>query len=699
MSWVNALAQGILLGGMYALFACGLSLLFGVMRVINLAHGDLAVVAAYLALALAPATGLPAWWSVVVVVPVFALFGYLLQRLLIQQALDRGAFTTLLVTFGLSVVIENVLLESFSADSHSLPVGALASGSIQLTGQLAVGQLSVVVFVAAVAVLLTLQYLLSRSSIGRLIRAVADDREAARLVGVDDRHVLGLAAAIALATVAVAGLAFGMSSSFAPASGASRLLFAFETVVIGGLGSLWGTLLGGIVLGVAQTVGAQVNSADSVLIGHAVFLLVLAVRPEGLIRPGRRSERGPWRPRLATTARLARARLARALRRTADGVRARLSPAPATPVSSGGGRRAAAVGPQPPPVPVRVTRSQRRTGWIGLVAFAVVALFGYLPYLVHSGTTDTLVNFFMLLTLASMWNLLAGYGGLVSVGQQAFVGLGAYFVLILAQRGVQPFLAIPLAALACAAAALPISWLVFRLRGGYFAIATWVVADVCQLVVSRFSALGGGTGKALPGLAGLDPTLLTAFTYWAALAVGVAAVAGGYLLLRGRLGLALTAVRDDEIGARSLGVRVARTRRIVYLVAALGCGAVGGLLVVSQLGAEPTSAFTIQWSAQMIFVTVIGGIGSIEGPIIGAIVFFALQQTLSPFGAWYLVVLGVVAIVVAIWAPRGIWGLVAERFQIRLFPVGYRLWPPAPAPARSVSAAAGRPPAPGPARR
>src|SRR5919198_3796339 len=235
--------------------------------------------------------------------------------------------------------------------------------------------------------------------------------------------------------------------------------------------------------------------------------------------------------------------------------------------------------------------------------------------------------------LASMWNLLAGYAGLVSVGQQAFVGLGAYFVLILAQRGLEPFAAIPVAAVACAAVALPISWLVFRLRGGYFAIATWVVADVCQLLISRFSSLGGGTGKSLPGLEGTDPTVLTAATYWAALAVTVAALAAVYLVLRRRLGLSLTAVRDNEIGARSLGVRVARTQRAVYLMAALGCGAAGALLIVSQLNVEPGAAFTVQWSAEMIFVTIIGGVGPGEGAVVGPLLFFLLQQSMSRDGA------------------------------------------------------------------
>jgi branched-chain amino acid transport system permease protein len=274
-----------------------------------------------------------------------------------------------------------------------------------------------------------------------------------------------------------------------------------------------------------------------------------------------------------------------------------------------------------------------------------------------------------------MWNLLAGYAGLVSVGQQAFIGLGAYMVLFFGLHGINPFVAIPLAAVGCAVLALPISGLVFRLRGGYFAIATWVVADACELLVSRSSTLGGGTGAGVAGLAGLSPELLVAYTYWAALAVAVIALLGTYLLLRSRLGLVLTAVRDNEVGARSLGARVSWAKRVVYLVAAAGCGAAGALLAVSQLNVEPTSVFSVRWSAQMIFVTVIGGIGSIEGPIIGTVLFIALQQTLAQYGAWYLMILGAVAIVVALWSPRGLWGILSDRVRVRPFPVGYWLWP------------------------
>jgi ABC-type branched-subunit amino acid transport system permease subunit len=323
---------------------------------------------------------------------------------------------------------------------------------------------------------------------------------------------------------------------------------------------------------------------------------------------------------------------------------------------------------------VRVTRSRRPVAWTGLGAIVAIAVLAYLPYMVYSGTTDLLVNAFILLVISSMWNLLAGYAGLVSVGQQGFIGLGAYGVLILAQHGTNPFAALPVAAAACAVIGLPVWWLVARLRSGYFAIATWVIASTFELIISRFSSLGGGTGAPVPGMSGLDPTLLVAYTYWIALAVAVLALAAAYLMLRGRLGLVLTAVRDDEVGARSVGARVQSARRLVFIVAAAGCGAAGALLAISQLNVQPTSAFSVQFSAEMIFATIIGGIGTIEGPIIGTAVFFVLQQTLSQYGAWYLIILGLVAMVIAIWARNGIWGLIAERVQVRLFPVGYWLW-------------------------
>ena len=284
MAWVNAIIQGILTGGLYALFACGLSLMFGVMKVVNLAHGDLAILGGYIALGVIAVTHVPVLWSVLIVVPIMAVLGYVMQRTMIQAALDRSVLTTLLVTFGLSVVIENGLLQFVNADSHSLGIGnSIITKSFSIGSQIQIAYLLVLIFAVAVAVLLGLQYFLSSSRYGRMIRAVADDREAAQLSGVDYRHVFGIAAAIAFGTVALAGIAYGMYSQFAPTTGTDTiLLFAFAAVVIGGLGSLWGTLLGGVVLGVAQQVGAQINISYEVLAGYLVLLAVLVFRPQGL---------------------------------------------------------------------------------------------------------------------------------------------------------------------------------------------------------------------------------------------------------------------------------------------------------------------------------------------------------------------------------------------------------------------------------
>jgi branched-chain amino acid transport system permease protein len=329
--------------------------------------------------------------------------------------------------------------------------------------------------------------------------------------------------------------------------------------------------------------------------------------------------------------------------------------------------------PARPAAGFRVSRSQRNVAWTGIAALIVVVVLAMFPYFVYSGTTSVLVQAFIVLTMASMWNLLAGYAGLVSVGQQAFVGLGAYFVLILAINGISPFAALPVAAIGCGVVALPLWWLVSRLRTGYFAIATWVLAATIMLIIERFSSIGGGTGMPLPGFAGFDPTLLTAYTYWAGLAVTVLSLLAIYLILRGRLGLVLTAIRDDEVAARSSGARVGLARMLVFLVAGAGCGAAGAVLAISQLQVQPSAVFSVQWTAEMAFATIIGGLGTIEGPIIGTAVYMVLQQTLSSYNAWYLIILGLVAIVVALFARRGLWGLVDIRLNVRLFPVGYWL--------------------------
>src|ERR1700761_3998612 len=274
MDWVNAIIQGLLTGGLYALFACGLSLMFGVMKVVNLAHGDLAVVAGYIGVGVIAITHMPVLWSIPVVVVLMAIIGYILQRSLIQGALSRGELTTLIVTFGLSIVIENGLQQVFTANSRGLAVGdSFTTASFSIGSQITIAWLDVYIFVLAVAVLLALQYFLSGSKYGRLIRAVADDREAAQLSGADYRHVFGIAAAIAFGTVAIAGMFQGMITTVSPTIGTDTiLLLAFAAVVIGGLGSLWGTLGGGGGVGIAQQIAGQINISYEVLGGDLLFL-------------------------------------------------------------------------------------------------------------------------------------------------------------------------------------------------------------------------------------------------------------------------------------------------------------------------------------------------------------------------------------------------------------------------------------------
>jgi branched-chain amino acid transport system permease protein len=283
MLWANALVQGILLGGLYALFACGLSLVFGVMRIVNLAHGDLAIVAAFIAFSLTGLLPGHVLTAAIVVIPIFAAFGYGLHRVLLQRSLTVGPLSTLLATFGLSIIIQNVLLQVYSADAHALSVGSVSSGSIKINDQISISTLALITFVLAVGVLVGLQLFLSRTQPGRMLRASADDPGAASLVGGNTKHIYATSMAIAFGTIALAGVLFGMRTSYYPSTGPTQLIFAFEAVVIGGLGSLWGTLVGGIVLGLAQTVFAQIDPALTLLGGHLIFLAVLAFRPQGLI--------------------------------------------------------------------------------------------------------------------------------------------------------------------------------------------------------------------------------------------------------------------------------------------------------------------------------------------------------------------------------------------------------------------------------
>jgi branched-chain amino acid transport system permease protein len=285
MTWLQAVIQGILLGGQYALFAAGLSLMFGVMRIVNLAHGALAIVGAYLCSEAIVRLGFPGPLAIVLALVVMAGVGYLLQRFLLDRTLSSGEFVTPLVTFALAIVIANLLFELFTSDVRSIRLGELGTASLTLTGSLSVGLISVIVFLLAVVILGGLQLFLNRTVPGRVVRATADDGPTARLMGVNHRVVFQAVTAFALVTATIAGIAFGVQSSFDPNTGTVLLLLAFETVVIGGLGSLWGTLIGGIVLGVSQSVAAAIDVQYALLAGNLVFLVFLFFRPRGIF-PG-----------------------------------------------------------------------------------------------------------------------------------------------------------------------------------------------------------------------------------------------------------------------------------------------------------------------------------------------------------------------------------------------------------------------------
>jgi branched-chain amino acid transport system permease protein len=278
----DTIIQGVLLGGLYALFAAGLSLTFGIMRLVNLAHGDLIVLAAFAILALASWLALDPFLAVLVALPLMFAIGLGLQHILLNRALGHGLLPPLLVTFGLSIIIQNGLMQGFTADSQRLQAGAIETASVQLGGGVTVGLMPLATFVSAIAVILGLNFLFYRTALGRAFRATSDDLEIAELMGIDHRRIFSLAMGVAMIVATIAALYLGMRANFDPTIGPARLLYAFEAVIIGGLGSFWGTLAGGVIIGLAQTIGAELNPEWQILAGHLAFLFVLVLRPRGL---------------------------------------------------------------------------------------------------------------------------------------------------------------------------------------------------------------------------------------------------------------------------------------------------------------------------------------------------------------------------------------------------------------------------------
>jgi branched-chain amino acid transport system permease protein len=320
---------------------------------------------------------------------------------------------------------------------------------------------------------------------------------------------------------------------------------------------------------------------------------------------------------------------------------------------------------------VRSTAASRAVlGASGVLVIAAASM----PFWAESSWMREFVEIACYFIFAMMWNLLAGYGGMVSIGQQAFFGLGGYAMLMLGNFGeVNPFLAIPLAALATALVAVAVSRVAFRLQGGYFAIGTWVISEVFRLSFANAAFVGGGSGTSLTALRGIDKATRESMTFWTALACVVASVALVYLFLRSKQGLALLAIRDNEVAAESQGIAVQRMKLAVYVVAALGAGLAGALYFVGNLRISPDAAFSVNWTAFAIFMVVIGGIGRIEGPIVGAVIFWGLNKLFSDYGTWYLLGLGLLAIGVTIFFKQGLWGWAQQRWGWALFPTGRRL--------------------------
>ena len=334
----------------------------------------------------------------------------------------------------------------------------------------------------------------------------------------------------------------------------------------------------------------------------------------------------------------------------------------------------------------RIETKTRASAILALAGVALVLIFAVLPVFAGRGLVQDLIFVFYMLALAQCWNLLAGYAGLVSVGQQAFVGLGGYLLFALTiGAGIDPIAAVALSGLIAAVFAVPTAFVVFRLRGPYFAIGSWVVAEVYRLVFAQFKQLGGGTGTSLPPSAtneifGIEwvkemfevrsPAARDIITYWIALALAAGAPLLVYLVLRSRYGLALFAIRDSEATAESAGVDSFHAKLGVYVLVAAATGMIGALIYLQKARISPDAAFSVlDWSAYVIFIVIIGGVGTIEGPIVGVIVFYTMQHYLADFGTWYLILLGALAIVIMLFAPKGIWGYVAQRYRVALFPV------------------------------
>ena len=318
-----------------------------------------------------------------------------------------------------------------------------------------------------------------------------------------------------------------------------------------------------------------------------------------------------------------------------------------------------------------ITRGNKLTYAFSIFTVFFIIFLITTPWWLDRADIRRITEFLYILALAQMWNLLAGYGGLLSVGQQLFIGIGAYTLVIFSYKlGLNPFLVIPIAGVVSLIVAFGVSKVAFRLKGAYFAVGTWVLAETFRLLFSNVSWLGGGSGLSITNtMRGIPTWWRESMTLWFAIFIGIGSVLLVNYILRSKYGLSLTAVRDSEVASESLGIKVKKVKLLVYLISAFGCGMAGALIFITKLRVSPEAAFSIDWTVIMFFIVVIGGIGTIEGPIIGTIVYFTLRETLNGFGTWYLIILGLFTIIVMIKYPQGLWGLIRSRFNIHLFAI------------------------------
>ncbi len=628
MSFVNLFAQGVLLGGYYALLACGLSLMFGVMRIINLAHGDLAILAAFLVFSISDRFGLSPFLSLVAVLPIMAVAGWALQRGILERSLRSGMLVPLLATFGLSIVLENLLFEAYGADTRSLGgmIGDLVFDSLEVTSQFSVSYLAALVFALAVALLGGLSIFLKYTSLGCAIRATSEDPDTAELVGIDSAR----------------GLRRGRGDC--GRDGRPRRRDARHA---GDLRSLFRADAAHLRL------RGRGHRRNWFVVGHADRWD--RARPRAV-------DRGDDQPEAVFA------------RRSPDLPRGARASA-FSGLGAGAGRSAFGAGARRMNEGSKfsVDRWTRELAAFGIAVSLVVVALAATPLVAGANVVDKLTTLFIYVILAAMWNALAGYAGLVSVGQQAFFGIGAYFAIRLSAAGFPAYPSLLAGAVGAALLAIPVSFFMLRLRGGEFSIGMWVLAETLHLIVNLDPMIQGETGASMIALNAFAPAERLMTNYWLSLGSMLALLAAIFLLLRSPFGASVQAIRDDEEAAASIGVRVLAAKRTVFILAAFGCALAGVLWLATSITFQPKTNFGVQWTAYMILMTLVGGLGTFEGPILGALFFFVVQNEFGENGVWYMAGLGVVAILFALFLPRGLWGEIEARTGLRLLPVGYRL--------------------------